>query len=283
MIIRSFGRDRTYAGRSLLLLEETDSTNSYCLTRKELLKDPGLVVLAIRQTSGRGSKGRQWSSGKGHHLFASFIIHPPFDQKTVPFFSLLSGVAVQRTLSCLGLKGVTLKWPNDIIIDGKKAGGILCERPAPLPEEPAVLVAGIGINVTGDSVQFGPSLRPFVTTLEEAGVNIAELASKADIATIHSQLDQRKFLPCLSVISLVWLISQKLEEVIIETEKGRTKNLFQEWNRHCWKKGAMVHLSNGNLNVEGVLIGLDSTGRLKLRTPEGQIARAYSGTLRYMG
>lgn len=270
--IRPYGRDRTHAGRSLLFLEEVDSTNSFCLKDKRLLETPGLVVAARRQRAGRGSKGRQWLSGKGGHLFCSFVIHPVLEKRYLTCMSLFCGLAVRRALIRLGLSKevVRLKWPNDVMIQGKKAAGILCElswlrdasgqdmAPDTAKKDRPVVVAGIGVNVQGSSSQFPEGLRPFVTTLEESGLKTSPEA-------------------------LLEEICQDLDGVLRGLERSGPGPFFREWNRCCFGMGEIVVVHAGEAGAEGRLMGLDEHGLLVVEDQEqGRRLTFSGGTLRYL-
>lgn len=272
--IRPFGRDRSHAGRSLLFLEEVDSTNSYCLRHPELLGTPGLVVAARNQRAGRGSKGRSWLSGAGGHLFCSFVLHPELDTNILPCMSLFCGLAVRRALIALGLsqEKIRLKWPNDVMVARRKAAGILCELSwlgdGSSHGKRPVVVAGIGVNIKGGADQFPEEVRPFVTTLEEAGL---ETTSEILLEYISSSLDQ--------------LLGE-----IYETGPAHA---FEEWNRHCLDRGARVVVHADGNSTEGRLLGLDDQGRLVIEplseaiTGDGDIRQDgrmafIGGTLRYI-
>ncbi|RUM93304.1 MAG: biotin--[acetyl-CoA-carboxylase] ligase, partial [Thermodesulfatator sp.] len=201
--IRDLNRNRTFAGRFLLHFDSLDSTNDYCLKNISVLQKPGLVVVADRQTQGRGSRGRTWEPGKGEHLFCSFVIHPEIRQEFIPSMTLFAGLAVFRAISSLGITQASIKWPNDILIAEKKVCGILCESRI-TPEMKAV-VAGIGINISGGPEQFPESLREKVTTLSKHGIQITN-------------------------IELVDLIAGKLDEILAGIKSSSALNaIFQDW------------------------------------------------------
>jgi BirA family biotin operon repressor/biotin-[acetyl-CoA-carboxylase] ligase len=125
------------------LLASCDSTNAVLLSRAENGAPSGTVIITEEQTAGRGRRGRSWFSSPGDSLTFSLLWR--FAQGTAPAgLSLAVGVAVSRALSGVGAGGTALKWPNDILKDGRKLGGILVEL---VPGAPHAAVLGIGINL----------------------------------------------------------------------------------------------------------------------------------------
>jgi BirA family biotin operon repressor/biotin-[acetyl-CoA-carboxylase] ligase len=125
------------------LLASCDSTNAVLLARAEAGAPSGTVVIAAEQTAGRGRRGRSWFASRGDSLAFSLLWR--FAPGTAPAgLSLAIGVAVARALKKIGAGETALKWPNDILKDGRKLGGILVEL---LPGAPHAAVIGIGINL----------------------------------------------------------------------------------------------------------------------------------------
>ena len=125
------------------LLSSCGSTNAVLLSRAENGAPSGTVIITEEQTAGRGRRGRSWFSSPGDSLTFSLLWR--FAQGTAPAgLSLAVGVAVSRALSGVGAGGTALKWPNDILKDGRKLGGILVEL---VPGAPHAAVIGIGINL----------------------------------------------------------------------------------------------------------------------------------------
>ena len=114
-------------------LEEVDSTNRYALDTGR----PGVLVRARMQTSGRGTRGRRWFSPHGENLYMTATLAPPQDR-----FPIIAGIAARSAIArIVPAAAITLKWPNDIVVSGRKVCGILCETRAGLT------AIGVGINV----------------------------------------------------------------------------------------------------------------------------------------
>ena len=170
-------------GHEIIRLDEVVSTNSLIMGRRDYLDRHGLVVIARHQTGGRGRMGRHWISLPGRQLQFSVVVHPRFPAVDFPVMSLLAGVAVAQAIQALLGQAPRLKWPNDVILSGRKVCGILVEG-VPGGKKPR-LVVGIGINCTGHSEDFPPELRDRLTTLEQ------EAGRGVDVdALLHAVLDQ---------------------------------------------------------------------------------------------
>lgn len=134
-------------GFRLEIYEELGSTSDLCAQRAAAGEEAGLAVLALRQTSGRGSRGRDWSSPIGN-LSLSILLRGPASAANVGSMALLAGVAVSDALApaLLDPSDLTLKWPNDLMLRGAKFGGILIEATHGGSAGPFV-VLGIGLNL----------------------------------------------------------------------------------------------------------------------------------------
>lgn len=131
---------------SLQVLDSVDSTNAEVSRRFAADEATVLVSLADAQTAGRGRRGRDWQSPRGENLYLSLGLSLPGGFSALDGFSLVVGVAAVETLSALGVRNLSLKWPNDILHHGHKLGGILIELQGEL-EGVARIVAGVGLNV----------------------------------------------------------------------------------------------------------------------------------------
>lgn len=127
--------------------QSIDSTNTALLARAQTASIAGCVLTAETQTGGRGRRGRTWVSPFGRNLAVSLGVGSARPAKELGTLSLVVGLAVRSALSHHGLSGVELKWPNDVLLHGRKLAGILIELVRATP--PVEVVVGIGINVGG--------------------------------------------------------------------------------------------------------------------------------------
>jgi BirA family biotin operon repressor/biotin-[acetyl-CoA-carboxylase] ligase len=125
--------------------EELGSTSDLCTARARAGEPEGLAVLALKQTAGRGSRGRSWQA-PAHNLNLSLLLRPSRPAAEAGFFSLLTGVAVAEAVEEFFAPPTMLKWPNDVLIGGAKLAGILIDA-APAGQKLDWLVIGIGMNL----------------------------------------------------------------------------------------------------------------------------------------
>ncbi|MFF0150386.1 biotin--[acetyl-CoA-carboxylase] ligase [Micromonospora sp. NPDC005203] len=160
---------------------ETGSTNADAAEAARAGEPEGLVVVAERQTAGRGRRGRVWQSPPRAGIATSVLLRPGVavpdrDWRPVPptgygWLPLLAGVALVEAVARLAELDATLKWPNDLLIDGAKCAGVLAEAvPGRVPDQPPAIVLGIGLNVTlrAEELPVNPTGLP-ATSLQLAG------------------------------------------------------------------------------------------------------------------
>jgi BirA family biotin operon repressor/biotin-[acetyl-CoA-carboxylase] ligase len=179
-------------GRSLHILDETFSTNTTALALAQDGAPDGTVVIAEAQTLGRGRLGRPWHSPPGKNLYCSIVLRrtwPPGQVSTwLSWVPLLSAAAVSRAIQVIAALRPSLKWPNDILIEHRKVGGLLCESSGAGTANFFVIV-GIGVNVNMWRDTFPDDLRDSATSLAaEAGRPFDRAVL---LATLLSELEVR--------------------------------------------------------------------------------------------
>ena len=133
-------------GRNIVHYFRTDSTNAVAIKLAADGAEHGTVVVAEEQTAGRGRLGRAWFSEKSSGIYTSIILRPPLAPAAAPVLTLMAGLAARKAVSTVTGLNVDIRWPNDLLINGKKVCGILTEMSAEVDRIHAV-VLGIGINV----------------------------------------------------------------------------------------------------------------------------------------
>jgi BirA family biotin operon repressor/biotin-[acetyl-CoA-carboxylase] ligase len=224
-------------GWTVVLHESLDSTNSLALRLLEARSASPLVVLAERQLSGRGRRGRSWVSPFAENIYFSLALRIEDGSRQLDALSLVVGLAVLQVARNSGVSA-GLKWPNDILIQGKKLAGILVELVGD-PEGMCHVVIGIGINV---NMELAPENigQPWTSFRAETGRLMDRTAL---VCALMSSLDQ-------------YLNRHRLEGFI---------GLQAEWEAgHLWQ-GQEVVLTSGARTVEGVVLGVDARGALRLR------------------
>jgi BirA family biotin operon repressor/biotin-[acetyl-CoA-carboxylase] ligase len=224
----------------------TASTNSVLLERTPPPVGGALVQLAEYQSAGRGRRGRRWLAPLGGALCLSMgwsFAQLPHD---VAALSLAVGVAVRRVAVAWGLRGVMLKWPNDVVVDDRKLGGILIELRAEAAG-PAYVVIGIGLNVA-----VGPM---HTAALAELG------AAAVDFRSLHGAAVNRNLLAAR-------LISELIETLLAFTSEGFAP-FAAEWASADALRGRAIRLECGGGTREGIARGIDPSGALQIETALG--------------
>lgn len=175
-----------FMGRNIHYFNSIDSTNSkakeIALEEKE-----GTVLIAEEQTEGKGRMGRSWVSPKGKGIWMSIILKPNVEPMKVPKLTLVGAAAVYKALENMGIKA-QIKWPNDVLIDGKKICGILTEMSGELNMVNYVIM-GIGINVNLDEGDFPEELKDKATSLKiSTGKEISRKELTANILNEFEKL-----------------------------------------------------------------------------------------------
>ena len=235
----------------VLVLAETNSTNDYLLQNDIYLCQSGLAVLALSQTAGRGRLGRSWQAGGQGNLACSLSLDPRPYPVPVYSFTLLAGLALRRAVAGWGLEECQLKWPNDLLVRGKKMAGILCE--SAVSSQGPRLVVGLGVNLSGGVEQFPPELQSVVTTLEaETGRKLgAELLLQfflRELGCILEQLPQTGLAP--------WV---------------------QAWEGESGSLGQMIYYQGPTGWGQGRILGLAPDGRLRVDKGKEGIQELLSG------
>jgi len=235
------------------VLESVDSTNAELARRAAQGAGPGLVCSAERQTAGRGRRGRHWVSPYARNLYLSVLWQFNQGAAALEGLSLAVGVAVARALADCGVRGVRLKWPNDILLDGAKLGGILLEMQGDVAG-PCRVVIGVGLNVAMP----GEAAR----AIDQAWTDIATAtggrapARNAVLAAVLNEL-----LPLLA-----------------DFEQGGFARWRDEWQALDAFVDTPVLLHTGADTLAGTARGVDARGALLLETSTG-VQPVYGGEI----
>jgi len=271
-------------GNKIIRLTEVGSTNTYLKENCDLLKQHGLVVLAEMQTSGRGRAGRKFVSLPAKNITFSVVLHPNLPLAEVQVFALMAGVVVARVLETY-VDQILLKWPNDVMVRGKKICGILLETITITEQHFPVLILGIGLNTKGFLIDYPKELQTVITTLEAEilrssnAISESEAASYLENETVFQQL-LKQLECCLEEFSYDAATTLRSENIF----DGRTA-LLQEWLKRSQAIGRKVRslnnveeLTKGSGSV-GIIEGLTKEGYLRIRTESGQILSHISGDI----
>ncbi|MCK4743669.1 MAG: bifunctional biotin--[acetyl-CoA-carboxylase] ligase/biotin operon repressor BirA [Sulfuriflexus sp.] len=224
--------------QSLDILFDVDSTNAWLLKAQH---KHAVVCLAERQHAGRGRRGREWISPFAANLTMSLGWRFELDITAMSSFSLICGVAVVRALQKFGVSELGLKWPNDIIYQGKKLGGILIEMRGE-SGGPCDLVVGVGLNVSMP-------------------------ASMADIDQPWIDLRHSDVAESISRNLLAAAMIDELIHACIACSNGQSDDYLKEWRELniYSNKPVSIHMMNGSI-VSGNFLDIDESGALLLES-----------------
>lgn len=239
-------------GRDIQVFEETSSTNDVV---EKLARDgvkEGYVVFAESQTKGRGRLGRKWSSPTHKGLWFSVLLRPSLHPLETTQLTVISATALRRAIKTVTGLSADIKWPNDLLLHGKKVAGILTEMSAEVDRVRHVIL-GIGLDVNQDANEFAHDLRHIATSLKiEAGEEVDRAGLAAEIIR---ELD----------VDYARVCARKFPEVA------------DEWEAACVTIGKNVTVHMGERRFRGHAESLDDDGALLVRTEHGHLERVIGG------
>lgn len=240
--------------KNLLVFDELDSTNS---TAKELAHDgaeEGTIVIARKQNQGRGRFDRIWQSPEGG-VYLSFILRPRISAEKTSLLPFVAALALTKTIESYGLHA-TIKWPNDVRVNGKKIAGILLESEV-IGHAINYVVVGIGMNLNIDITHFSTDIQPRSTSI------IHELGSPVD----YHEFLRTFFIQFGSFYKL--FVEQQYDRII------------DEWKTHTDTLGKTIRVQTSTETLQGIAFDIDQSGFLLLRTERGEIKKIMSGDCLY--
>lgn len=239
-------------GRDIRVFQETTSTNDLV---DKLGRDgvrEGAVVFAESQTKGRGRLGRSWLSAANKGLWFSVLLRPSLSPQCATQITVASATALARALRKAAGVESEIKWPNDILIKGRKVCGILTEMSAEI-DKINFIVLGIGVNVNFAPEDFPSELKKIATSL---AIEQGRQFKRAEIAEA---------------------ILRELDRDYARIRGGEFEAVADEWESHCTTIGRTVEISLGNRVVFGRAESLDREGALLVRTQHGHLERIIGG------
>jgi BirA family biotin operon repressor/biotin-[acetyl-CoA-carboxylase] ligase len=233
----------TGAWRRIEWRAETDSTQRLARELARAGAAEGTCVIAEAQTAGRGRLGRTWHSPPGVNLYCSIVLRPPLPPGAVPQLALVAGVAVAAAVADAVALAPSIKWPNDVLVRGRKVAGVLTELEAEV-ERVRFVVVGIGVNLNG--TVFPPELADRATSLA------LEAGRPVDRAAFTGRL------------------LAALEDRYARFLAGGFAALRAEWEACSALTGETVRVTGPEGEVWGCVLGVDDDGALRLRTAAGE-------------
>jgi BirA family biotin operon repressor/biotin-[acetyl-CoA-carboxylase] ligase len=235
------------------VLDEVDSTNDEAARQLAAGRLTPFAVLARRQTRGRGRFGRTWHSESPGSLYASFAFRPRVEPERMQTFTLWMGLNVCELLANFAGLAPGIKWPNDILFSGRKAGGMLTEARVDA-DQIRDLVFGLGLNVHTPAAGWPGDLARRAIALEEAA---------------GTRLDLNRLAAAL--VGRVLLAYQTF------ADGDHLKTFADLWHRYDVLRGRPVALLEGGRRHAGIVNGVDDEGALLLRDEHGRVQRFRAG------
>jgi BirA family biotin operon repressor/biotin-[acetyl-CoA-carboxylase] ligase len=243
-------------GRKVCYYDEVDSTQTIAHSLVAQGADEGTLVIAEQQNAGHGRMGRKWHSPKGKGLWMSLILKPSIPLQFMPQLTLLVAVALCRSISHVTELPVGIKWPNDLLIEGKKVSGILLESSAE-DEKLKHIVAGVGISVN--------------LTAEDYPGDLQQVASSLLIQK-GKPIDREELL-CRFLLEL-----ENLYKLYHEQGFTPIKLLWEALNVTL---GRQVRSPGPNGLVEGTAVAIDDFGALRVRLQDESVVSWYSSNVEF--
>jgi BirA family biotin operon repressor/biotin-[acetyl-CoA-carboxylase] ligase len=238
---------------SLQVMDVVDSTNDEAARQLAAGRPTPFAILARRQTRARGRFGRTWQSESTGNVYASFAFRPQVEPERMQTFTLWMGVNVCELLENFMGVAPGIKWPNDILFEGRKAGGMLTEARVD-SDQIRDLVFGLGLNVNGRTDQWS-------SDLARRAVSLAQIAG--------APLDLNRL--AAAIIGRVLLAYQTFADA------AHLDTFADLWNRFDVLRGKHITLLEGGRRHHGTVTGLDDEGALLLRDEFGRAHRFRAG------
>ena len=246
-----------WMAKEVVLLEETGSTNVEAARLAQQGRDHGTVVIADRQTCGKGRRGRSWHTPGNTSIAMSFLLKPQLEAEYASMLTLVQAMAVAEAVEEVTALKSQIKWPNDILINEKKVCGILTEMNLSGSEISSIII-GTGINVNQES--FPEEIREIATSLKnESG---------------KAQCREK----------LIGALCEKFEQYY--EQFLTTKDLsciIEEYNVRLVSAGRSVRVLDPKGEYTGEAIGINAQGELQVRQDDGKIINVYAGEVSVRG
>ena len=226
---------------------EVTSTNDLARDHARRGETEGTAVCAHYQTAGRGRRGREWQAPAGSSLLVSFVLRPPSYLAQSAWLTLAGGVAAAKAAAAVSGRPVRLKWPNDLLLDGKKVGGILTETHA------GAAVVGIGINVAQQADDFPTELLSQATSLS--------LAAGQPVAAVE----------------VLAALAREFEVVYTDLVRSGHDSVQRAWRQLDDTLGRVVQVQSAQETFTGQATDLDDQGALWVLREDGEAHRVVAG------
>jgi BirA family biotin operon repressor/biotin-[acetyl-CoA-carboxylase] ligase len=238
-------------GKRIYHFFKTDSTNRVALELGHAGEPEGAVVVAEEQTAGRGRAGRAWHSEHAAGIYATLLLRPRLAPVQAPLLTMMAGLSAHAAIQAQTGLTVDLKWPNDLLINGKKMGGILTEMHAE-PGQIRFVIVGIGLNVNQE--KFAGELGAIATSL------------RLETGKTQSRLEL--------LVRLLREFENDYNQFLREGAASITKKFVAI---SSYAQGRRVRVTNGAESFAGTTAGLGPEGLLQVRRDDGAVVTVIAG------
>jgi len=250
------GLSTNYIGKEIYYFPELKSTNimakEKALNRAERIYE-GTLIIAERQSAGKGRLGREWFSPAGG-IWLSIILYPQLSPSYISRITLMTAVVVVKTIKLCTQIESQIKWPNDILINEKKVCGILTEMSAELDIINWVVV-GIGINVNIDH-------RDFPKDIQVNTISLKETSGKEVLR-----------------VKLVQTFLQEFEKYYDKLKRKEFPSILREWKLYSHTLGKKIRVDMGERIITGEAVNINEEGALVLKKEDDELIKIISGTI----
>lgn len=246
-----------WMGQNCLYLDRVDSTNNYAKRIAEEGAADGTLVMADEQTGGKGRRGRSWETPRGTNIAMTLLLRPRIQPEHASRLTLLMAMAVAQGIRSVTGLDAGIKWPNDVVVHGKKVCGILTEMSAEVDYINYVVI-GTGINVNQES--FPEEIRHIAGSL---CVELGEKISRAELAA--------------SIMEAL----ERIYEIFLRTED--LSELYKEYNEICVNRGHAIRVLEPKQEYNGTTDGINENGELVVQKENGETVCVYAGEVSVRG
>ena len=233
-----------FIGRRIYYFDEIDSTQNYALQISNNTNENGAIIIAEKQTHGKGRLNRKWYSPEGG-IWLSVIIHPELQISDATIIPLAASLALCESIKKVHKIKTDVKWPNDITIDDKKVAGMLIDTSIQ-GNKVENLVLGIGIN--------------FAVNIQQIEKRLKKSTNFYGVTSLFPEKNSP------SKIELLVQFLLELEKVINSLIKGKNAQIIRDWSKHTNMFGKAISVNTGNGKISGIAKKIDSDGALIIKT-----------------
>lgn len=247
----------SWVGQTVVYCAQVDSTNIRARRLAEDGAEAGTLVVSDQQTKGRGSRGRIWESPAGNSIYMTLLLRPDFSPAHASMLTLVMGLSCAQGIRQVTEAPVQIKWPNDVVLNGKKVVGILTEMNAQV-DYIEYLVTGVGVNI--NEKEFPEDLKDKATSL---ALQLGRNFSRAQIGAAILEAFEKNY------------------EIFRKTED--LTGLKEAYQQVLVNRGKQVRVLDPVRPYKGRALGIDEKGRLLVEREDGTVEQVYAGEVSVRG